>query len=536
MSVQKDANNVWNQLINRMNENPNISDYAMMNGFLTALKPQILSDSSLILSTDNKWAKGYIDSKYKKLLEEELKTIVGNDCEIIIVISDFQEDSEPEPVDTQPNIENENVEKDIHSGLFADKNKEDAEEDGRLQEKNSAKKQNFDNFHSAENNTGDIKKDIDAPEEEQPNTGFTNKNAGAPIQNQTQITTGKTFETFVVADTNSYAYGAAYSVAENPGEINNPLFIYGRSGLGKTHLLLAIQDYVNKNDPKKIVFYAPATNLIEDYVYCLGSKDWSDFNKKYRGADILLLDDVQYLEGAEETTNEFFKIFNEMVSNNKHIVLSADRAPKDINLDERLQSRFANGVTADIQAPKFETKLKIFQNHIEHLKIINKRPDLEIPSDVINRVVEMSNSNIRNLEGAAASLVVYILYGREDKQGPITVEEAEEITSKIFFTNIKEKVTISDIQRFVESYYKISHGEMIGSQRPRNISQARQIAMYLSRTLTQASYPEIGRAFKKDHSSVVHAYKNIEKKRQTDRDFFNEIERISDMIIASVED
>lgn len=533
MSVQKDANIVWNQLVNQMNENPNISDYAMMNGFLTALKPQILSDSSLILSTDNKWAKGYIDSKYKKLLEAELKTIVGNDCEIIIVISDFQEEPESDSVVLMSDDEDE-IQKDVNNGLFENKNDEIAVENGRSQQTKEEEEKVFNSFHNDDKNNKKVNEKENLQSEEQPNPNFNNKNAGAPIQNQT--TTGKTFETFVVADTNSYAYGAAYSVAENPGEINNPLFIYGRSGLGKTHLLLAIQDYVNKNDPEKIVYYAPATNLIEDYVYCLGSKDWTDFNRKYRGADILLLDDVQYLEGAEETTNEFFKIFNEMVSNNKHIVLSADRAPKDINLDERLQSRFANGVTADIQAPKFETKLKIFQNHIEHLKIINKRPDLEIPNEVINRVVEMSNSNIRNLEGAAASLVVYILYGREDKQGPITVEEAEEITSKIFFTNIKEKVTISDIQRFVESYYKISHGEMIGSQRPRNISQARQIAMYLSRTLTQASYPEIGRAFKKDHSSVVHAYKNIEKKRQTDRDFFNEIERISDMIIASVED
>ena len=224
-----------------------------------------------------------------------------------------------------------------------------------------------------------------------------------------------------------------------------------------------------------------------------------------------------------------------MISAKKHIVLSADRAPKDINLDERLKSRFANGVTADIQAPKFETKLKIFQNHIEHLKEMHHRPNLEIPIDVVNRVVELSNTNIRNLEGAAASLVVYILYGREDRSEPISVEEAEEVTSKIFFTNINEKITISDIQRFVESYFKISHGEMIGSQRPRNISQARQIAMYLSRTLTQASYPDIGKAFKKDHSSVVHAYKNIEKKRQTNRDFFNEIERISDLIVASEE-
>ena len=257
---------------------------------------------------------------------------------------------------------------------------------------------------------------------------------------------------------------------------------------------------------------------------------------KYKAVDMLLLDDVQFLEGKEETTNEFFKIFNQMIAHRKQIVLSADRAPKDINLDERLSSRFANGVTADIQAPMFETKLMIFKNHIEELKSVSGKPDLEIPNDVINRVVELSNSNIRNLEGAASSLVVYISYGREGKEGPITVEEAEDIVSKIFFTNLADKISISDIQSFVESYFKVTHGELLGSQRPRHISHARQVGMYLSRVLTQASYPEIGKAFNKDHSSVVHAYKNVEKKRQADREFFNEIERMSDLITSTEQD
>ncbi len=344
----------------------------------------------------------------------------------------------------------------------------------------------------------------------------------------------KTFDTFVVADTNMLAYSAALSVAENPGEVANPLFIYGRSGLGKTHLLLAIKDYVNSNYPEKIVYYSPATTLIDDYVNSLATNDWNDFSLKYRNVDVLLIDDIQFLERAVETTNEFFKILNTMTSSNKQVVLSSDRAPKDIDLDERLISRFANGITADIQAPMFETKLKIFQNTLEGLKAMHNSPDLYIPQEVINRVVELSNSNIRNLEGAAANLILYITVNKKDGE-TISVEEAENIISKIFFTNMNEKITISNIQSTVESYYKVTHGELLGKQRPRHISQARQVGMYLSRTLTQASYPEIGRAFNKDHSSVVHAYKNIEKKRQTDREFLSELERISDMVTAKAE-
>ena len=527
MSSKEDAKRVWDELITNMNNNPEIVDIAKMNGFLKALSPQLLSDESLILSTDNKWAKGYIDSTYKNMMSKELSKITGNNSEVIIVISDFQEtedDSTPEVIShdqSAASSQDSNKEDVIDTGLFSLQNTQNAVESQRSEEPEKTEEKVFHTSHNEESKssyqTNDSADQIDINK--------INDSTNTDIKDE-----GRTFESFVVADTNSYAYGAAYSVAENPGELNNPLFIYGRSGLGKTHLLLAIKNYVNKNYPEKVVYYAPATSLIEDFVNSLGTRDWDDFNKKYRGADMLLLDDVQYLEGAEETTNEFFKIFNEMVAKKKHIVLSADRAPKDINLDERLKSRFSNGVTADIQAPKFETKLKIFQNYIEDLKVMRGTPDLEIPSDVINRVVELSNSNIRNLEGAAASLVVYISYGREGKTEPITVSEAEEVVSKIFFTSMSEKITISDIQRVVESYYKVTHAELLGQQRPRHISQARQVGMYLSRVMTQASYPEIGKAFKKDHSSVVHAYKNIENKRQNNKDFFNEIERISDLI------
>lgn len=483
----------------------------LMNAMLDSLVPQILSKDSLILSTENDFASKYISMNYKSAMTAELSALVGHQCEIIIVLSDIPSSSPAE--NKQPSTSSIHTRDDV---LDSQKNGEIEDNHRRSQNVPVESSEVFQTFHNPDENT-----QPPAPEPQ---------HSGTEI-----IENAKTFDNFVVASTNSTAYQTSFSVAEKPGIFINPLFIYGRSGLGKTHLLLAIKDYVNKNYPNLKVTYSPLTGLMEDYIEALGSQNWNSFSYKYRTTDVLLLDDVQYLERAEETANEFFKIFNQMVDNKKQIVLSADRSPKDLNLHERFTSRFLKGVLADIQEPRFETKLKIFQNHIDTLRNIHGNKSIEIPTEVINRVVELSNSNIRSLEGAAASLIVHIAYGREDKTGPITVEEAEEIVSEIFFTNFNDRITISDILNCIQKYYKVTRGEILGSQRPRHISQARQVGMYLSRVLTQASYVEIGRAFNKDHSSVVHAYKNIENKRQKDRDFANEIDRISDMITSSID-
>lgn len=558
---------IWESVIERLNHNPKIQDYSMMNGFIKSLTPKLFSDNKfMILSVESDWAKEYIEKIYKAIIVEELSNLMGHNCEISIVVDanqqTYKNDSSPtslSPVssslsspslssssplslvseDTNTNTNNTYIEsqnenavtnentvinntsshvtnRETNSGLFAGNFEERAGNSQRSQEEKS---QNEDIIHSSHKS-------------QQSQSISVNSHQINEIYNEDK----RTFDNFVVADTNHFAYGAAYSVAENPGSVHNPLFIYGRSGLGKTHLLLAIKDYVNTNYRDKFVHYSSAANFVEDFVNSAQTKDFTDFAIKYRNVDLLLLDDVQTLEGKEATTDEFFKIFNEMITNRRQIVLSADRAPKEIDLDERLISRFANGVTADIQAPKYETKLKIFQNYIENRKKIDHKPELEIPNNVVNRVIELSNSNIRNLEGAASSLIVYITYGREGKKEPITVEEAEKVVSKIFFTNISNKISISDIQRVVEKNFNVDHGEILGKQRSKRISHARQVAMYLCRVMTQASYPDIGKAFNKDHSSVVKAYQKIEETRQSDKSFFNELELLKDKVISSIEE
>ena len=512
-----DEKSIWAEILQEMESNPEIDDQTMMRGFLGNLNPEMANEDSLMMSIKSEWAKKRIVQFYKKYLDAAYSRIVDHPAEVIIVVSPAEEDEEPIAANGD---ENASAKVDEYQPDYLPNTPQVV-----------VSQEGFNAFHNG--HTGEMQPLSDlstvfTPEAETPD------NSQYKSSKDSEGT--KTFNSFIVADTNNTAYGTAMAVADNPGEMYNPLFIYGRSGLGKTHLLLAIKDYVERNHPFKKVTYAPATSLIETYVDSLGTGDWTEFSSLYRNADVLLIDDVQYLEGAEETTNEFFKIFNKMADQKKQVVLAADRAPKDINLDERLKSRFANGVTADIQAPKFETKLKIFQNNLDYLRKMNPAMEIEIPQEVINRVVELSNANIRNLEGAAASLCTYIIYARVDKEYPITVAEAEEVVSKIFFSSVSQKITISDIQRFVEKYYKVSHEELLGPQRPKNVTTARQVGMYLSRTLAQKSFPQIGEAFKKNHTSAVHACNNIEERRQTNKEFYDEIERISDMIVSSVEE
>ncbi|MDR2196969.1 MAG: chromosomal replication initiator protein DnaA [Coriobacteriales bacterium] len=344
----------------------------------------------------------------------------------------------------------------------------------------------------------------------------------------------KTFETLVVGESNRFAYEAARGVAENPGRhIYNPLFLYGKSGLGKTHILLSIENYVRINHPNMKVIYTRTSDFIDDFMTMVRSQNNTDFNQKYHLVDMIILDDIQYIEGKAGTTNEIFNIFNTFVEHNKQIVLSADRSPYNLELDERHRSRFVKGGPIDIQPATFEMKLAIFENCLDYFCRDMNRPDIRelFCSDVINRVVELSSSNIRELEGIIANLVGYLLLSGKDRYERLTIEEAEQQIRKNFqFSN--RQVDIPAIQRATEEYFHVSHNDILGTKRSQDISYPRQIAMYLARSLTQHSLPSIGRAFGgKDHSTVLYAVNNIEKRSMNSMKTKQEIENIREMIL-----
>ena len=352
-----------------------------------------------------------------------------------------------------------------------------------------------------------------------------------PERKQTPVHTSDlkyTFDNFVVGESNQFAFSAAQAVAENPGSpMRNPLFIYGKSGLGKTHLLCAIDNYLREYYPTKKTIYVQAKDIVDDVMNArVEYKDnrsaaWQSFRQKYNQMDVIMVDDIQFLEGKEESTEQVFQIFNEFIALDKQIVLSADRAPKEINMDERMRSRFNNGLTIDIKPPTFETKLGIIK-----LFAKNNFPDMVLTDDVYNYIVEISNSNIRDIEGAMNKVGYYhLVFGKE-----VDRDITQQILKDFFPDKNLKKIEISFIQREVEKKYGISHEEMTGKKRERRINNPRQIAMYLSREMTPASFPEIGKKFNRDHTTIMNGVDNIEKKMKENMDFYNEIQTLTEMI------
>lgn len=347
--------------------------------------------------------------------------------------------------------------------------------------------------------------------------------ASSPTSGDEALFSKCTFDTFVVGKSNEFARGAALAVAELPGTAYNPLFIYGNSGLGKTHLLVAIANYAMQNFPRMATRYVSANKFLNDYVEATQRNQWGTFNSKYHQVDILLVDDVQYLEGKDETINQLFNIFNEMTNRNKQIVLSADRAPKDIDMDDRMRSRFISGLLADIKPPDYETRLAILKNYLSR---VNQHTSFygNIPDEVLFYLSDVATSNIREMEGSITRLVSNMTLLRKDS---ISVEEAQELLQD-FFPTIKDKqIDIALIQSEVERFFNITHDDMISSKRSKGITNPRHIAIYLSRYMTEESLEAIGKKFGgRDHTTVMHSVNKIERDQKDNRQLFDQLEQL----------
>ena len=332
-----------------------------------------------------------------------------------------------------------------------------------------------------------------------------------------------TFESFVKGASNQFAHSAAMAVAEQPGSLYNPLFIYGNSGLGKTHLLVAIANYVGTNFPRMNTCYVSANEFLNDFVEATRGNQWGKFNVKYQQTDVLLIDDVQYLEGKDETINQLFNILNKMTSEYKQVVLSADRAPKDLDMDERIRSRFMQGMLADVKAPDYETRLAIIRNCYHRAQQTTVFTG-EIPDEVLENLAENATSNIREMEGAVTRLIGNVSLFHRDT---ITVEEAREVLQDYFARAENMDVSIADIQSEVERFFGISHEDMISSKRQKPLTYPRHIAIYLSRYMTSESYESIGKKFGgRDHSTILYSVSKIEKEQKDNRQLFDQVEQL----------
>ena len=334
-----------------------------------------------------------------------------------------------------------------------------------------------------------------------------------------------TFETFIIGDSNRFAHAAALAVAENPGSIYNPLFIYGNSGLGKTHLMHAIGNYIVKNSNKKVL-YVTSEQFVNDFIG-INKRDESGtnfnyvdfFKQKYRNIDVLIIDDIQYLGGATETQKEFFHTFNTLYGDNKQIIISSDRSPDDLKiLEDRLRTRFCWGLPVDIYPPDFELRVAIIKKRIQG-EAINK----EIPENVIEFMASNLGSDIRHLEGAVTRLVAYSTIMGSEIDLNLAIEALKDYINK----GIGEKNNIVKIQKIVAEHFQISIDDIKSKKRSSNISFPRQIAMYLCRKLTDESFPKIGIEFGgKDHTTVMHSCDKIEKELKNNSNLAKTIESI----------
>ncbi|MBI5771668.1 MAG: chromosomal replication initiator protein DnaA [Verrucomicrobia bacterium] len=316
-----------------------------------------------------------------------------------------------------------------------------------------------------------------------------------------------TFETFVVGSNNQMAHAAALAVAQAPAQAYNPLFLYGDTGLGKTHLMHAIGHAILRHNPDARVAYLSTEKFTNEFIQALQEKNLVKFRQRYRHADVLLLDDIQFLSGKEGIQEEFFHTFNDLFEAGKQIVLSSDRRASEISkLESRLVSRFEWGLPADIQAPDFETRSAILRAKAASLKC-------EVPEPVLAFIAQHITRNIRRLEGALIKVASYTALTSKT----LDLATAERLLHDVLMEQAQTILTIETIQKRVADHYQIRHSDMTSKRRPNNIAIPRQIAMYLARTLTKHSLQEIGDAFGgRDHGTVIHACKAVDNMMEQD--------------------
>jgi chromosomal replication initiator protein len=329
-----------------------------------------------------------------------------------------------------------------------------------------------------------------------------------------------TFSNFVVGKPNELAFAAARRVADQDTVSFNPLFLYGGTGLGKTHLMHAIAWHTRERHPTRRVVYMSAEKFMYRFIRALRFKDTMAFKEQFRSVDVLMIDDIQFISGKDTTQEEFFHTFNALVDQNHQIIISADKSPSDLEqLEERLRSRLVWGLVADIHPTTYELRLGILQSKAEQLKV-------EIPAKVLEFLAHKISSNVRELEGAMNRIVAHAtLVGR-----PITLESAQEVLHDVLRASDR-RVSIEEIQKRVAEHYRIRTSDMHSARRARAVARPRQVAMYLSKQLTSRSLPEIGRKFGgRDHTTVMHAVRKIEELRAADNSLAEDIDLLRRML------
>ena len=477
-------------------------DASQVNAFFSRLEPQVMSEGFLMLTADNDFIKSWVEQHYLALIQRALNELYQMPFTVVVEVNPSAAGSEG-PASMQAAAPSAtNVASAASPAPIAEPQPQSASEP----------------LPAAPMNAAAV--DKSSPRTESPFSAGEALGHGGMEEGPAS---SLTFENFVIGESNKMAYSLAVEVAETPGgSFLNPLFIYGKSGLGKTHLMRAVQNYICETQPYLRTIYVDSAELVDDYTDAVASHDkekesYKNFKNHYEEADVLLIDDIQFLQGKKETLDIVFQIFNKLITQGRQIILSADRAPKNIDIDERYHSRFSQGGTVDIQPPEIETKLGIVKSFIDEYCRTEGLEHFSIPQDVQMYIAENSSSNIRELKGA----VTKVIYQMTVLQQPnFSVADVRSLLENHFSGGASRNLSIEDIQKEVEAFFKVKHSDLVGKSRARQITYPRQIAM---------PFNAIGEKFNRDHSTVLHAVKQVEEMMKQ-REVQEEIETLTQII------
>ena len=514
----------WSNVRDRVKEYENI-DTSQVNAFFSRLHPQVMSDDYLMLTADTEFVKKWIELHYIDTIKKALFDLYDTPFKVDIA-TDLSAAEKKQPEGKEFRDSPEKAEEASESYRPKNLKQTPTEYGERPSFSPSPSSIHHRGVELYDDEEDDLKSILD-------NKGIFKSTTSSEYACDNGPVSNLTFENFVIGDSNRMAYSMAVAVAETPGKAAlNPLFIYGKSGLGKTHLLRAIQNYVRETMPRLSVIYVDSAELLSDYMEASAAHDkekssYKNFKTRYEEADVLLIDDVQYLQGKKQTLDIVFQIFNKMTSRGKQVVLSADRAPKNIDIDERYQTRFNSGGTFDIQPPEIETKLGIVKSFIEEYRENEGNPRFSVSEDIQIYIAENSSSNIRELKSAVTKVIYQMTFFN---QPDLTLDDVRKLLENHFSGGSSKRLTIADIQKEIENFFKVSHADLVGKKRTRNIIYARQIAIYLSRQMLDLPFNDIGKKFNRDHSTVMYSVTNVEEKMKESRELCEEIETLKQII------
>lgn len=531
---------LWTDLIRQLKSYPNVNA-SQIDAFFYRVQVQAASQGFVMFTSDNSFIKDWIEKHYIKDIQQALKDLYGIDFVVQIEVDPTSTPVAPLPETSQgqSTLQGQQQNQTPQLGTYQNAQQTSYSQNNESLRMPPQQEGQSDNTHTTMSvgqrpvlneypgqavNEQNYKKRPQDLTEDQVSIQSTNT--------QQKGANSLTFENFVIGDSNQMAYSMAVEVADHPGSSAlNPLFIYGRSGVGKTHLLCAIKNYINEQYSDFNVIYMDSMELVNRYSDAAIEKNvdkqsFKNFDDFFQQADVLLIDDIQGLQGKPGTLSALFRIFNKMITKGKQFVFSADRAPKNIDLDERYVSRFNSGATIDIQPPDDETKRSIIKSFIAQYKKEEELP-FTISDDILDYIVENSSSNIRELKSAITNVIFAL---KMDKSHELSEQRVKELLGNHFIGGGKKRITIEMIQGAVEDFYGVAHKDLVGKKKERRIVHPRQVAIYLCRELSESTLKNIGTAFNRDHTTVMHSCDLISSQLQEDRNLREELEAVREKI------